>query len=298
MAGFNVQNFPKESAFGFDLRSCVMAPEGMVLIVADLAQIEARITPYLAGDDVLIRMITEGMNVYEAHARLTMGYTDPRPLKSTDKDLYALAKARVLALGFGCGWQRFRDQAQMEYKVGLDWPAAKWKQQVKDYRQSNPKVPRLWNRLENDFRDSVGGNYEIESPSGRVLTYYDVSSGMKTSKVSEPTEHEPTEYKRQGFKARVEIGGPFKWMYGGLLCENLVQATARDVFGEGLLRVADEIPWITYLWPTHDEGVWLAHEDDGDDAAKAVKTCLEITPDWLPGCPIGAEVEVMKAYKK
>jgi len=295
--GFNMQNLPKKPAFGFDLRACIKAPPGKKLIIADLSQIEARITPYLAGDDALIQLICDGMNVYEAHARLTMGYCINEKLKSSAPDLYALAKARVLALGFGCGWQRFRDQAQIEYGVGLDWAAAVWKQQVKDYRESNPKIVRLWNRLDIEFKESLGGDYEIELPSGRMLTYFDVSTGMKTTKVAEAKDTEPGEYTRQGFKARVEIGGTFKWMYGGLLTENLVQATARDVFGLALLRVQDERPDLTYLWPTHDEGVWLADEDD-DTAKRDVEEMLCVTPDWLPGCPIGAEVVETLVYEK
>lgn len=295
--GFNVQNPPKEPAFGFNLRHCIRAPQGKKFIIADLSQIEARITPYLAGDEALIKLITGGMNVYEAHARMTMGYTDPRPLKTTNPDLYALAKARVLALGFGCGWQRFRDQAQLEYGVGLDWEAAVWKTQVKDYRASNAKVPRLWNKLENDFRESLGGDYEIEIPSNRVMTYFDVSTGIRTRKIEAPTDREPTEYKKQSFKARVEINGPFKWMYGGLLCENLVQATARDVFGLALLRVKDALPELEFIFSCHDEATWMVDEND-DMAVHDVQQILCVTPSWLAGCPIGAEVIESEVYSK
>jgi DNA polymerase bacteriophage-type len=305
MPSFNVQSIPTEPLVfddgqSFDLRRCFKAPDGKVFIIADFAQVEARICPYLAGDDVTMQMVRDGMSVYEVHARLTMGYTDPMPLKKFDKDLYALAKARRLALQFQCGWQRFRDQAQLEYGVGLDWTPDKWKFQVKDFRAKEPKIEALWHRLAIAFKESLGGNYEIELPSGRTLTYFDVSTGLKTQNKIVRTsgnEEREVEVQRQNYRARTEMGGKFKWVYGGLLCNNITQATARDVFGEGLLRVEDHRPDLIYIWPTHDEAVWLADEDD-DTAAKDVEELLSITPDWLGDCPIGAEVHVSKFYEK
>lgn len=298
MAGFNVQNLPKAPAFGFDLRSCIKAPDGKKLVIVDLSQIEARITRWGAGDEEMLELIRGGMNIYEAHARLTMDWEgEPGTLQATAKETYDLAKARELALGFGCGWQKFRDQAQLIYGVGLNWPDLKFKMQVKDYRQKNAKIPRLWNRLEQDFRASVGGDYELELPSGRVLTYFDVQAGNKITKVAEPADTQPSEFSRQGYRARVEINGPFKWLYGGQFCENFSQGTAADVFGEALLRVEDNRPDLTYLWPTHDEAVYLADEED-DTAGRDVKELFSVTPDWLSGCPIGAKVTEALRYEK
>ena len=95
--GWNAQNTPKGTVAGVDIRSMIEAPEGKTLIIADLAQIEARVLSYLARDTVALDLISSGVDVYEAHARATMGYTDPRPLKDVDPKMRQLAKARCLA---------------------------------------------------------------------------------------------------------------------------------------------------------------------------------------------------------
>jgi DNA polymerase I-like protein with 3'-5' exonuclease and polymerase domains len=95
--GWNAQNLPKGEIAGVELRKLIVAPEGKTLVVADLAQIESRVISFLARDDASLNIMRSGVDVYEAHARATMGYTDPRPLKEVDNKLRQLAKARCLA---------------------------------------------------------------------------------------------------------------------------------------------------------------------------------------------------------
>jgi DNA polymerase len=53
--------------------------------------------------------------------------------------------------------------------------------------------------------------------------------------------------------AAVVRGGPRLNIYGGRLCENMIQAMARDVFAEGLLRV--DAAGLNPLLTIHDEVV-------------------------------------------
>lgn len=276
-----------------------------MFIIADYSQVEARICPYLAGDTKTVDMVRAGMSVYEVHARLTMGYNDPGKLKIVDPAKYDLAKARRLALQFGCGWQRFRDQAQMEHGIGLDWPNEKFKLEVADFRSKETKTVDLWKQLDNDFKLSLGETYELELPSGRIIPFFDVQLGSQTRKGAPRKGSKAdfegvteVEYTSLSYKASMRRGEKPKWIYGGLLCNNLVQGCARDVFGDGLLRVEDELPDVTYIWPTHDEGVWIVPEDVAEERGQQVEELLSITPDYLGNCPIAAEVTVSKVYKK
>lgn len=277
-SGFNLQNFPKEKTGNVDLRACVRAEKGKKLIIADLAQIEARVTPYLAGDTKTIDLIRTGMSVYEVHARLTMGFNGEKTLKETDRKKYEYAKCRVLGLGFGCGPIKFRDMATRQYKIELSADEAK--QAVYDFRAKNPKIVALWKQLDADFRKSKGKDFQIELPSGRCLNYFNVHESGTSSMGPQ-------------FSAQTLRNGPVKKLYGGLLTENLVQATARDVFGVGMLAV--ENAGHEVLFHVHDEIVVQV-----DKSVTPDEICELLTQpiDWMPNFPIGAEAVESDVYLK
>ena len=106
--GLNLQNLNRSrTAEGVDLRHAIVASSGHVLAIVDYSQIESRVLLYLAGDIQTLEMFRANPEVdaYEVHARRTMGYDEPEPLKvwcdRTGSNLRQLAKARVLGLGFG-----------------------------------------------------------------------------------------------------------------------------------------------------------------------------------------------------
>ena len=49
-AGFNVQNMPRDKKYGVNIRNLISPKDGKTLVVADLSQIEPRLTAFLAGD--------------------------------------------------------------------------------------------------------------------------------------------------------------------------------------------------------------------------------------------------------
>ena len=71
--GLNIQNMPRGAIMGVDLRALFIPRPGKTFIIADLAQIEARITLWLAKDFETLALVEEGISVYEAHAIATMG---------------------------------------------------------------------------------------------------------------------------------------------------------------------------------------------------------------------------------
>ena len=107
-AGFNVQNMPRDKKYGVNIRNLISPKDGKTLVVADLSQIEPRLTAFLAGDTDFLKLVAEGMSPYEAHARQTMGWTGGK-LKDEDPELYLLSKVRVLQLGYGSGWFKFAE---------------------------------------------------------------------------------------------------------------------------------------------------------------------------------------------
>lgn len=279
--GVNMQNLPRVEMFGVNIREMIKAPAGFKLVVADYGQIEARVTAWLAGDKDLLELVRQGVDIYEAHARATMGYKDPKPLGKVDPDMRQLAKARVLSLGFGCGASKFRQMAETMY--GLKIEESEAKRIVREYRKTTP-VPKLWKQLESDVWGSTDSVYQIELPSGRSLTY----RGVK---------RRGDEYS-QVLTVAVPRGRNFiqTKTWGGKLTENLVQATARDLFVEGVLRV--EAAGIPVIMRVHDEVVCLVPEADAEEAAREVERLMTVVPDWAEGLPVAADAEIMDHYKK
>ena len=270
-SGFNMQNLPRGESHGADLRGCIVPRPGKEFIVCDLSQIEPRVLAWLCGDTLMLEQLVNGIPLYEAHARATMGWTGGN-LKKENAELYSLAKARVLGLGYGCGPGRFVEVART--MAGITITPQEATRTVESFRGSNRKITALWNRLQNDFHRSAGGDFVVELPSGRKLTYRDVRSSG-------------------GWTARVERGGRRIPFYGGKLCENLVQAVARDVFGESLLRL--HRLGVEVVFHVHDEAV--CEVAPGTDP-KEIERIMSITPDWLTGCPLAAEAVVTTRYCK
>lgn len=279
--GWNAQNIPKGEVAGVDIRNLIEAPAGNTLVICDLAQIEARCLPYLAGDKDLLKLIASGIDIYEAHARATMGYNDPRPLKEVDPKMRFLAKARVLGLGYGCGAAKFQLVAKM--LAGLDISFEESQQIVQSYRESSPKITAYWAKLEKHLRMSTDPNdktLEIELPSGRSLIYRDVRrvTGNIVAKLP-----------RLGKMMDVKL-------YGGLLAENATQALARDVFMDRCLAL--ELAGYEILMRIHDEVVVLVDEYDAEDHRQVIEEIMSTPPLWATDLPLGAEAIVSKHYRK
>jgi hypothetical protein len=102
-SGLNMQNLPRDEVDGVNIRNCFVAGPGRKLFIADYSQIEARVSLWLCGDHEQLELVRNGMCVYEAHARKTMGYDLGMPLKQAAKedpkffDLRQYAKARCLS---------------------------------------------------------------------------------------------------------------------------------------------------------------------------------------------------------
>jgi len=301
----------EEAKFTVDIRAIFACPR---MGLADLSQIEPRVMGWLTNDmDFLIECRIS--SPYEAHARSSMGWTGGK-LKSENPVLYALAKARVLALGYQAGWKKFISMAAMYIDrttfidiFGADvsdqdeasfvryvakyakpdhvvWPTLdrqtqniwvnSWLQ-VCDFRANSKKISKLWGILQRDFKTACvrKEDYSVTLPSGRKMTYH------KCRKQDEGAEIIRGTNKR-------------KKMYGGLLTENLVQATARDIFARSLLDLEKE--GFTVLWHVHDEViVEFKSPDQNIDQVLAV---LSREPDFMPGLPVAAEGEETTHYKK
>jgi hypothetical protein len=286
--GLNTQNFNRAATDeGVDLRKCIVPPAGHKLVVADYSQIESRVLLFLAGDMHTLGMFAAdpAADAYEIHARATMGYDEPEPLKDfcarTGSKLRQLAKARVLGLGFGCGPKKFVLVAKT--MAGLDLGYAESVRIVKEFRDSNPLIIQLWDELANACRERVGGNYFLPFPCaqvnpklGRMLAYRDIEE-------------------RDGELSAVVAGERTK-VYGGLLAENWTQGTARDVLASAWLRCVAE--GYEPVLSVHDELVFEVPEATAEEDLAHIVRIMEQPVAWAPGLPLKVDAKLAEVYGK
>ncbi len=291
------------------LRGCLRARPGRRLIAGDYSGIEARLTNWLAGQQDIVEMFRSGADIYMHNAR-QMFHLGPEATKHTHAQERQAGKAVELGCGFGMGHKKFQSTAaKAPYFLTIDLPTAK--AYVDFYRDTHPYVVDYWRDLNDAALAAVqtpgsvhavgptapvkftcrGGYLYCLLPSGRFLCY------------PRPRLRErPVPWSPDQTRPAVEVEGmdsqTRQWarydLYGGILCENIVQAVARDLMAGGMLRV--ENARYPVIFTVHDEvvaDVPLAH-----GSVEEFRCLLEERPAWARTCPITAEVWEGERYGK
>lgn len=323
--GLRMQNLDKAPCEGVMLRHMFVPRKGYVFVIADLSQIEPRVLNWLVGDTKFLDACAAGASPYEAHARSSMGYTDPGQLKKVDASMYALAKVRVLALGYGAGPPKFVEMAkdmcgltiyESEQAVttasGHTMPVSDLNrilrsgsdpnmvqafnertltylpsaiEAVRDFRDSSPKIVSYWKKVENALRKNVGRNHVVTMPSGGTMRYFDVKQSGK---------------ELHAWVVRNSANPKdHRYLYGGKLVENEVQFESRNVFADCLYRIeANHHKICRILWSVHDEVICEVPERHAEEALAAILHEMHTAPSWAKGLPIAAEGEITTHYQK
>ena len=271
------------------LRNAVVAPEGCSFVVGDLAQIEARITARLAGQEDLVDAFREKRSAYCEFA----SYAFRRPVTKADEFEYFTGKFWVLGGGFGMGHRKGFLQTKAEINKRnlkfdpptLDQCAAF----VSAYRAMYPEIPKLWKRMEwlieepgREIGPLVSEHEAILLPNGMKLRY----PGLKWETYVDKTGEQKTGYRYDSRRGRVGI-------WGGAFTENCAQALARIIMAGAMLRLSKNFNVVLH---TYDEIV-LCEKDEGLERAKRVMEFeMTIAPEWMLDLPLAVEIGTGKRY--
>lgn len=198
--------------------------------------------------------------------------------------------------------------------MGIDLTQGAAKAQVDAFRDTFAEVAGWWYHLENAF----AGACEKKRPQiitsdlkgipacKLVFTYADPAL-----RILLPSGRElvyPNAYARRqrnaygstklviGFESERGHGWGLQHTYGGRLCENIVQALARDVLVEAMFAV-DADPGLEIVGHVHDEIICLADESD-KTALDRLLGYMTVTPSWAPGLILNADGHEGKRYSK
>jgi len=322
--GMNAANLAKGETFGVDERKLFIPRKGYKFFISDLSQIEPRILGVQTGNWEFVDLCRT-ISPYQAHAMASMKWSGT-DLKAEDPSLYALAKARVLALGYGAGYERFiemvpiyiadpelrdsiflKEYSNEDERLFIQFHekqrSMRAKQQLLAYGHADDETRRrLVNSLLQviDFRKSNPLIVEMWRMYQDALKQ--AARGDGTLEVEYPSGRSKIYTEIAAFKGELKgqtlLGGNREHLYGAKLTENTIQGIARDVFVEGYLNLYDLRRKNIDLWvPLHvyDEFVIEAPENS-DPAPFTEAICREIP--WIPELTIASDMNIVDCYTK
>lgn len=271
------------------IRTALIAKDGADFYVSDFSAIEARVIAWFAGENWRLEVFATHGKIYEASASQMFGI----PIEEVDKGLRQKGKIAELALGYQGGPGALKQMGALN--MGLE--EGELQGLVDDWRRANPNIVQFWKDVQRAATKALktrrpiklgklSFNYRkgfllIKLPSGRNLAYAraKVESGDYGDKIS---------YEGQGDKAYFTK----QETYGGKLVENIVQATARDILAEALLRI--EEAGHDVVFHVHDEAII----EGSGMTIEEVNNLMAQAPEWAEGLPLNSEGYVTKYYMK
>lgn len=280
-----------EGADGYvriDVRHSIRARDGHSFVIWDFAQIEPRLMHWVVGNTALLKKIKErGISVYQAEAEESYGWKGV-DLKKENPQMYFYIKTEYLGGQYQMSGERLFLRAE---QFGIPLKKEQAFQIIQDLRSKNPGFPALWHRLNTLIKICAVRNedFSLELPSGRVLTYY----SPKNRRKDEPSNDGYNQFETV---AQFLKGDSYYKVYGGVLTNNLIQGTGRDVLCAKVLDL-DDTEFHAPLWTIHDEGVNEIH-DSLIPKVPELKEIVERDVPWLKGLPLASEIVVSKHYVK
>jgi DNA polymerase I-like protein with 3'-5' exonuclease and polymerase domains len=167
----NMQNIPSKSRLR-ELRACVVAPEGRVLVVADYSQIELRVAAKIAGEEAMLEAYREGKDLHGMTARSVTGREE------VSEGERKLAKAVNFGLLYGQGAEGLRNYARNSY--GVEMSLSQAERYRRKFFKAYPAI-RSWHRKEGKSFDA--GDKTAQSLTGRMRRV-----GRFTEKINHPVQ--------------------------------------------------------------------------------------------------------------
>ena len=291
----NMQNLTR----GGELRLSILAAAGHILCVVDSGQIEARVNGWLWDQGDLLDAFRNA-DTWDKALGVARGekrdaycrFADDiygREITTDDKLERFVGKVCVLGLGYQMGPAKL----QMTLAKGaLGGPPVffsldQCKHIINTYRRRNYKITQGWEVCKEIIEDMAAGrsgshkvihwggdgegNGYIVLPNGMTLKYPDLRKAKGDKGWDEWT---------------YQSGLMRKKIYGGLLCENLVQALARIIVGTQMLWIDKKY---RAVMTTHDEAVAHAKKAQAEKCYQHMMKCMSAPLPWCMDIPLNCE---------
>ena len=274
------------------IRTAFIPKEGTRFIISDFSAIEARVLAWLAGEQWVLDAFENGEDIYCRTASRMFGV----PIEKHGINGHLRQKGKIATLA--CGYQGALGALKAMGGIEMGLSEDELQSIVDSWREANPNIVSLWwdidsvvkrvvkTRTKEEYKSLVisyeKGILFIELPSKRRLAYPKAKIGMN----------------RFGGESIVYEGIVVgnKWdkieSYGGKFVENIVQAIARDILAEAMMRL--EKKGFNIVMHIHDE---VVIESDSS-SIEEINEIMSLVPSWVPGLILDADGFESEFYKK
>lgn len=299
------------------VRAAFEAPDGLHFTVADLAGIETRVIGWVSRCKAILDIFRQGRDPYKSFGAKMFN----KPYEEVTKEERQKAKAPVLAGGFGQGGgkEEVNEDGDLVRSglwgyataMGIELTQEEAALSVKVYRETYPEVVKFWKDLQDAAIAAIrnpGEEFEVgllsfsclgkkvlrmRLPSGRHLHY------IKPHVTMTETEGKYGTYKRAQIYYEGKDQKTHNWgtsiLIGSKICENAVQAIARDILVHGM-KQATKVGFDIVLH-VHDE-IGALVKDGSHLTLALLCQCMTTGLEWAPDLPLEASGNESKYYKK
>lgn len=259
------------------IRTAIVAKPGHTFLVADYHAIEAVCIAFLSGEKWRLDVFSGDGKIYEASYAQAFGV----PKESVKKGSPERQKGKIMELALGYGGGTSALLAFGADKLGL--LPDQLQELVDKWRAASPTITAMWRACEKAAKAAIrtpGRTYKLANgcayirdkdalrlilPSGRRLSYWGAWLDEDTGAIRFHGQNQTTR----------------KWermeTWGGRLVENIVQAFARDILAEAMLRL--EAAGHRIVFSVHDEVIVEAPE--GTDVQEVLDIMAQPV-SWAP----------------
>jgi DNA polymerase len=330
--GINLQNLggrgrgkPIHPLIG-QVRQMLKAPQEQLFGIGDYVQVEARVLAWLAGQDDLVKGFTDGKDIYSEFATGLFKTpvrkaveNDPEPIRKMLIIRRGFGKDTILGCGYGMGASLFFERCQTNPDLCSAFNSGEYdfafiEKLIKMYRTKYAKIPEFWRNVEKAWRFVTKYPREIQYFGQRPTHEITKFKGCSIQGYEKFSDNEPLlKFYHQNKATFIELPSgrylrypyasvnsegqcKYRWgnnLWGGFLVENIVQAIARDILAEAILRLLDAE--YNVLFTSHDEVICLLKDES---ELKQMLGIMCVVPAWATGLPINVEGCITERYKK
>lgn len=279
----NLQNLPARK--DNSLRRALICGPDEDVVIADSAQIQARLVACMSRQLDLVEAFRNGDDIYSIFATDVFGY----PVSRATKMERFVGKQAVLGLGFGLGWRKFQRQLYIDslnqLGTGIEFDDDRANFVVTTYRTKYPEIPKTWKALNYTGMQVLAwgrGSYEIGGcvfekgaivlPNGMRMFYHDLQ---------QDSDH----------NWFYRHGALLKKTYGGALMENIAQALEQVIMNEIALRVQRKLAPlnIRLALQEHDGLAYICKKEVTPVLKDLLAFEMGKAPEWMPDLPLLGE---------